>query len=71
MRVVTGYVNGRAQWSDNEPAFARVQGFGGSALGHFSQTVLTVGPSFATRRAAQLKRKAAVARAGRARRAAL
>jgi len=39
------YVNGKPDWSENEPGYtARVQGYGGSALGHFSGTTLTTPP---------------------------
>jgi hypothetical protein len=35
------------------PAYARRQGYGGSALGHFTGTTLQVGPSMADRSATQ------------------
>jgi hypothetical protein len=40
-RTVTGYLNGRPLYRDDGPAVARRQGFGGSAMGWFSGTVVT------------------------------
>jgi hypothetical protein len=59
---VTGYLNGRPQYRDDGPSRARVAGYGGQALGHFTGTVLTGGPSAAarsdaSRRAAETKRR--------------
>jgi hypothetical protein len=43
-RTVIGYVDGKPQYRDDGPARARPQGHGGSAMGAFSGTVLTVPP---------------------------
>ena len=45
------YIDGKPAWTDNEPARARVAGYGGSAMSH-AITPLKVGPSSAVRTAA-------------------
>lgn len=37
-RTIVGYLNGRPQWSPNEPAAAAVQGHGASGLGEVMPT---------------------------------
>ena len=53
MRRVVGYLNGKPQWSDSEPARARVAGYGGSALGHTITVVLTEAQRQAAERRAE------------------
>lgn len=50
------YWNGVPQWRDDGPAVARRVGFGGSTMGHFSGTQLTVGPTSEARSEGQRKR---------------
>jgi hypothetical protein len=51
-RRVIGYHDRRPVYEDLGPASARRQGFGGSAMGFYSSTILTIGPSKAVRSAA-------------------